>query len=90
MTAKQWNFNDMGEQELKVVKTLIKEVYSLKAQHNNKKLKDALEECEMLVKNNVVLADVSQAKRAVCPDCFDRWEIRNDKEEIIGTCPCHY
>ena len=34
--------------------------------------------------------DVSQAKRTVCPDCFDRGELRNDKEEIIGTCPCHY
>lgn len=33
---------------------------------------------------------VTQAKRAVCPDCFDRGELRNDKEEIIGTCPCHY
>ena len=33
---------------------------------------------------------VTQAKRPVCPDCFDRGELRNDKEEIIGTCPCHY
>lgn len=33
---------------------------------------------------------VSQAELPVCPDCFDRGELRNDKEEIIGTCPCHY
>tara|TARA_R110000868_G_scaffold108953_3_gene296915 strand:+ start:134 stop:388 length:255 start_codon:yes stop_codon:yes gene_type:complete len=39
---------------------------------------------------NLPIADVSQAKRPVCPDCFDRGELRNDKEEIIGTCPCHY
>ena len=43
------------------------------------------------VENKVLtLTDVTQAKRAVCPDCFDRGELRNDKEEIIGTCPCHY
>ena len=38
----------------------------------------------------LIIVDVSQAKRPVCPDCFDRGELRNDKEEIIGTCPCHY
>ena len=36
------------------------------------------------------LCGVTQAKRPVCPDCFDRGELRNDKEEIIGICPCHY
>jgi len=50
------------------------------------KLKDLLkkyaEQCN--------IANVSQAKRTVCPDCFDTGELRNDKEEIIGTCPCHY
>jgi hypothetical protein len=38
----------------------------------------------------LIIADVTQAKRPVCPDCFDRGELRNDKEEITGTCPCHY
>lgn len=33
---------------------------------------------------------ITQAKRAVCPDCGDTGEIRNDKEEIIRSCPCHY
>ena len=42
------------------------------------------------IKQALTIPDVSQAKRTVCPDCFDRGELRNDKEEIIGTCPCHY
>jgi len=42
------------------------------------------------VVKKLLIHDVSQAKRPVCPDCFDRGELRNDKEEIIGTCPCHY
>ena len=41
-------------------------------------------------KQLTLTSSVSQAKRTVCPDCFDRGELRNDKEEIIGTCPCHY
>jgi ferredoxin-thioredoxin reductase catalytic subunit len=32
----------------------------------------------------------SKSGLLVCPDCFDRGELRNRKEEIIGTCPCHY
>ena len=40
--------------------------------------------------NLLTIPVVSQAKRPVCHDCFDRGELRNDKEEIIGTCPCHY
>jgi hypothetical protein len=40
--------------------------------------------------NLLTIPVVSKAKRTVCPDCFDRGELRNDKEEIIGTCPCHY
>jgi len=40
--------------------------------------------------NLLTILVVPQAKRPVCPDCFDRGELRNDKEEITGTCPCHY
>ena len=43
---------------------------------------------EVVKKLNIPV--VTQAKRPVCPDCFDRGELRNDKEEITGTCPCHY
>jgi len=42
------------------------------------------------VNNLLILFSVTQAKRPVCPSCFGRGELRNDKEEITGTCHCHY
>ena len=55
---------------------------------NGEELKEYVEHCIKLHLLNIPV--VTQAKRAVCPDCFDRGELRNDKEEITGTCPCHY
>ena len=42
------------------------------------------------IKQALLIPRITQAKRAVCPDCGDTGEIRNDKEEIIRSCPCHY
>jgi len=50
---------------------------------------ETLLKAQNLVKK-LTIPVVTQAKRPVCPDCFDRGELRNDKEEITGTCPCHY
>ena len=43
-----------------------------------------------ILKEQLPIQRVSQAKQSVCPDCGDTGEIRNDKEEIIRSCPCHY
>jgi len=55
---------------------------------NSHLLHELLDEyAQQQVKNTVDLADVS---KPVCPKCFDTGKLRNDREEIIGVCPCHY
>lgn len=79
---------DTEKELLECLKDYIKQTETAHIQEGiwfNKVYKDA----KALVKK-LTIADVTQAKRPVCPDCFDRGELRNDKEEIIGTCPCHY
>jgi hypothetical protein len=69
----------------------IKEIQSNTAYPESVSVQQALlqvwNECEQ---DQLRLDNATQANLSVCPDCFDRGELRNDKEEIIGTCPCHY
>lgn len=44
----------------------------------------------MAIKKQLLLHNVSQAKRTVCPDCGDYGWIYSEDGTSRKTCPCHY
>ena len=69
----------------------IKEIQSKTAYPESVSVQQALlqvwNECEQ---EQLRLHNVSQAKRAVCPDCGDYGWIYSDDGTSRKTCPCHY